>query len=186
MKLSVKLPAVFTILLFTSVTAASQLKPGISGDLKKVLDDFPNRFANITGELIMQNPQSADYGCTLKIDGVEECFISKYSGKNRTISSWQALILTTEDFESAKKKFRTIYGQVNNLSWNSMKLTGNYEAPDEDKKFSSVIFSLDHAGEPLRKLIVELILEAEQMDWKVKLLVYDRDRDDNERGEIIE
>ncbi|MEI9810355.1 MAG: hypothetical protein WDO16_22155 [Bacteroidota bacterium] len=95
-------------------------------------------------------------------------------------------MLTTESFEEAKKKFKALYNQLNNLSLKSMRLKGIYESPVEEKKFSSVLFSFDPSDESVKKLKVELIIEAEQMDWKVKVLVYDRDRDDNERGEVIE
>ncbi len=95
-------------------------------------------------------------------------------------------MLTTENFEDAKKKFKTLYTQLNNLSVKTMHLSGVYESPVEEKKFSSVLFSFDPADESLKKLKVELVIEAEGMDWKVKVLVYDRDRNDDERGDTIE
>lgn len=67
-----------------------------------------------------------------------------------------------------------------------MHLKGIYESPVEEKKFASVLFSFDNADESLKKLRVEVMLEADQMEWKVKVLVYDRDREDDERGEIQE
>lgn len=190
MKAFVKLPALFTIILFSVTSLNAQLKLNaantISTDIKKVIDDYPSHFANILGEVIIQNPQSTDYLCNFKVNGAEECTITRYTGKKNQISSWQAVMLTTESFDDAKKKFKSLYGQLNNLALKSMHLKGEYESPVEEKKFSSVIFSFDPADESVKKLKVELILEAEQMDWKVKVLVYDRDRDDNERGEVVE
>ncbi|HEY6506099.1 MAG TPA: hypothetical protein VIZ28_19120 [Chitinophagaceae bacterium] len=190
MKAFVKLPALFTIILFSFSSATAQLKLNprntITADLTKVIDDYPSHFDNIIGEMIIQNPQSIDYQCNFKVTGAEECIITRYTGKKNQVSSWQALMLTTEDFEEAKKKFKALYNQLNNLSFKSMNLKGSYEVPIEEKKFTSVIFAFDPSSESVKKLIVELILEAEQMDWKVKLLVYDRDRDDKERGEVIE
>jgi hypothetical protein len=190
MKAFVKLPVLFTILLLsaTSVSAQFKLNNGntISNDVKKVINDYPSHFDNILGEVIIQNPQSTDYLCNFKVTGAEECTITRYTGKKNQISSWQALMLTTESFDEAKKKFKSLYSQLNNLALQSMHLKGEYESPVEEKKFTSVLFSFDPADASVKKLIVELILQAEQMDWKVKVLVYDRDRDDNEKGEVVE
>jgi hypothetical protein len=190
MKLFVKLPVLFTILFLSFNVATAQLKlnPGntIARDVKKVIDAYPVHFDNIIGEPIIQNPQSTDYQCNFKVSGAEECIITRYAGKKNQVSSWQALMLTTENFEDAKKKFKTLYTELNNLSVKTMHLTGVYESPVEEKKFSSVLFSFDPADESIKKLKVELVIEAEGMDWKVKVLVYDRDRDDDERGDTIE
>ena len=67
-----------------------------------------------------------------------------------------------------------------------MRLKGEYESPVEQKKFASVVLSFDPADESLKKLKVEIVMEAEQMEWKIKVLVYDRDHEDDERGEIVE
>ena len=47
-----------------------------------------------------------------------------------------------------------------------------------------IIFSFEPPTDTcLKKLKVELTLQYyEPMEWKVKVLVYDRDREDNERG----
>lgn len=188
MKPPVKLLVVLTIFFFSAGSTKAQFKlsssSGISEDIKKVIDDYPNHFNNITGELIINNPQSSEYQCNFKVDGAEECTITKYDGKDNTISSWQATMLTTENFNEAKKKFRFLYDQLNNLPNNAMHLKGKYEAPVEEKKFASVIFSFTPATESVKKLRVEVALEAQGMEWKVKVLVYDRDREDDERGNI--
>ena len=100
-------------------------------------------------------------------------------------------MLTTEDFDKAKQKFKTIYSQLNNLSVSigkeNFRLRGVYEAPQEEKKFTSVLFSFDPADAAVKKLKVEISMEfMSPMEWKVKILVYDRDRDDNERGKTVE
>lgn len=190
MKVVVKLPALFTIFLFSLNTATAQLKlnpvNSIVSDVKKVIGDYPSHFDNILGELIIQNPQSADYQCNFKVNGAEECTITIYTGKKNRVSSWQATMLTTESFDEATKKFRSLYAQLNNLSLNTMHLKGVYESPVEDKKFTSVLFAFDPADDPVKKLKVELVIEAELLEWKVKVLIYDRDRDDDERGNVIE
>jgi hypothetical protein len=100
------------------------------------------------------------------------------------VISWQALMLTTDNFESAKKKFRSLYGELNSMSNSSIHLKGLYESPAEEKKFTSVLFSVEPSTELLKNLKVELTMEADGMDWKVRILVYDRTREDDEPGDV--
>ena len=37
--------------------------------LEKVIRDYPNRFHNIRGEMITQNPQTAEYKSTITVPG---------------------------------------------------------------------------------------------------------------------
>lgn len=188
MKISVKLLAAVTILLlsFHSLTAQTTdiSKNSITADIKKIIEDYPNHFSAFTGELIVSNPQSSDYTCTLKISGAEECTITKYSATDKTICSWQALMLTTESFNEAVKKFRSLYTQLNGLRLGSSQLSGTYEAPVEEKKFSSVLLSFSPVNDTMQKLKVELVMESEMVEWKVKLLIYERERNDDERGRL--
>jgi hypothetical protein len=187
MKPPVKTLVFLTIYFFSLSVATAQfgIKPttGIAPDIKKVIDDYPNHFDNILGELIIQNPQSTDYECNFKVNGAQECTITRYSGKKTPVTSWRALMLSTVNFEEAKRKFRSLYNELNNLSKESMQLKGTYESPAEEKNFTSILFSFDPPAESIKKLRVELVMEAEGMDWKVKVLVYDRSREDDERDD---
>jgi hypothetical protein len=186
----VKTLAAITASCFLFSSAYSQIKilpvGGLVSDIKKVINDYPYQFSHITGDLILENAQSSDYQCNLSITGAEESSITRYSAKTKVISSWTAIMLTTEDFEEAKKKFRSLYSQVNGLSVRSCKLHGVYEAPVEEKKSSNILFSFDANDESFRKLKVELVLYSDLLEWKVKLMIYDREREDDERGKVIE
>ena len=195
MKKSVKTLALLTIsfLLFNFSNAQLKLPAlnGIGNDIKKVIEDYPDRFANLLGELIVQNPQSTDYHCNFKVNGAEQTTITRYTSKNNNVCSWQTLILTTENFEKAKQKFKSLFNQLNNLavkagSSGSFYLKGTYESPTEEKQFASVLFSLKPANETMKKLKVEISLQYELMQWKVSVLVYDREREDYERGKQVE
>ncbi len=192
MRKSVK-PLVFiTIVALFCNTLGAQLKlpaiKGLGNDVKKVIEDYPNRFINLMGEIITENTQSTDYQCNFKINGAEEAIITRYSAK-KEVCSWQALMLTTDNFEIARQKFKSLYNQLNNLSvifgGTSFRLKGKYESPDEKNKFTSVLFSFEPANESAKKLKIEITMQVyEPMEWKVKVLVYDREREDDERGAI--
>jgi hypothetical protein len=194
MKQAVKTLVAFTIAASLTTTSTAQLRlPGttnVAPDVKKVIQDYPNHFQNLLGELIIQNPQSSDYKCNFKVNGAEEATITRYvSTKN--ISSWQAVMLTTESFDEARKKFKSLFTQLNNLTvkmenTDAFHLKGVYESPVEEKKFTSALLSVANADDAMKKLKVEIVMLYELMEWKVKVLVYDREREDNERGSVVE
>jgi len=192
MKDYVKTLGLFTFLILLLNSSSAQLsslslrKNDIFGGVEQVIRDYPNQFKNITGELITENPQSSDYRCTVKIDNTEESFITKYTATNKEIYSWQALVLTTENFEEAKRKFKSLFNELNNRLIDAAYLKGTYEAPAEEKKFTNVLFSFPTSDENFKRLKVELVMEAALMEWKVRLLIYDRERADNERGPAVE
>jgi hypothetical protein len=188
----VKSLVLLTLLLLhiSSSEAQIQLKlPTISPtivDVKKIIEDYPARFANITGALIVEHNQSADYACTINVSGAEEAFITKFAGK-KNIASWQAVMFTTENFDKAKQKFKSLCGQFNNLSIKleetNYKLKGDYNAPTEDLKFSSTVYSFTTTNENIKHLKVEVALQFNApMEWEVKLFIYDREREDDEKG----
>ncbi len=194
MRKPVKPLVLLTIISFLFLNSSAQLKlpmaNGIAGDVKKVIEDYPNRFINLMGEVITQHPQSTDYYCNFKVNGAEETYVTRYSAK-KEVCSWEALMLTTEHFDKAKQKFKSLYNQLQNMLVKfggvTYKLKGEYESPDEAKKFTSVLFSFEPTNEAATKLKIEVSMQfIEPMEWKVKLMVYDRDREDNERGQIKE
>ena len=191
---SVKSLVLITISSLLFNLAEAQLKlplmNAIGGDIKKVLEDYPNRFINLMGEVVAENTQSTDYQCNFNIHGAEEAIITRYSAR-KEVCSWQALMLTTENFDKAKQKFKALYNQLNNLSVDidkkNFRLNGKYEVPAAEKKFTSIIFSIKPENEAVKKLRVEISMQYfAPMEWKVKLLVYDKDREDDERGAIRE
>ncbi len=194
MKKSVKTLALITISFLFATHSTAQLKlsgiNGVASDVKKVIEDYPNRFINLMGEVLAQNTQSTDYHCNFTVHGAEEAFITRYPAK-KEICSWQALMLTTENFDKAKQKFKSLFNQLNNLSVKtgngSFKLKADYQSPEESKKFTSVLFSFEPVNEARKKLKVEIFMQyIEPMEWKVKLLIYDREREDDERGNVRE
>lgn len=190
MKKSVKSLVLITIAVLFFNNSKAQIKlpvlKVVTGDVKRVIEDHPNHFANLKGEMISQTTQTTDYACTFNANGAEETTITQYSSK-KEVYSWQALMLTTESFDKAKQKFRSLFTQLNNLSVKSgdqsYKFKGDYEQPDEKKKFTSVILS---AGAD-SKLKIEVSIQAyEPMDWKVKIIIYDKEREDDEKGDTKE
>jgi hypothetical protein len=193
---TVKASVLFAICIFFATLSQSQitLKPPtlspLPGDIKNLVADYPNRFAAVLGEEIAKNPQSTDYKCSAKITGAENSVITLYSSASGNKCSWSAEMLVTENFEEAKKKYKSLYTQLNNIQVSNesgaFHLKGKYDEPTEAKKFAGSVLSPDKIVNGYTALRLEVSLQYELLEWKVKLLLYGKEREDNERGKTTE
>jgi hypothetical protein len=194
-----KLTALYLLgisLFFSAYTASAQLRlPGLSNSdvrqaLEKVINDYPSEFATLKGEVLYTNPQTIEYESLLQFKSAEKNSIVQYSGKT-PVYSWQAQMFTTEEFSEAEKKYKSLYKDLKaiNLTLNrdySYRLEGDYGAPSESLKFASSVFRLLPNASNLPKVKVELSLQYELMEWKIYLSVYQKEREDDERGKVKE
>jgi hypothetical protein len=178
-----------------SFSSHSQLRlplaNALASDIRTVIRDYPHQFSSLQGTIIEENPQTIQYACNFKVSGAETSSITKYSANNKKVFSWEALMLTTDDFETAKKKFRALYLQFNQLGvkmdyGETFYLGGKYEAPVEEKKFNSVILMFENPDQNTYKMKLEISMQYELLEWKVRVLIYEHERDDDEQGETVE
>lgn len=182
--------------LISSFAAQSQLKlPGLSNSdvrqaLEKVITDFPKNFSTLKGEVVNDNAQSIEYASLLQFKTAEKNTITRYTGR-LPVYSWQAQMLSTEEFPVAEKKYKSLYKDLKNISLTlnrdySYGLDGEYDAPDESRKFATTVFHLTPNATNLPNVKVELSMQYEFPEWKVYLTVYQREREDDERGRTEE
>lgn len=178
-----------------TIPSISQVRiPGtdpVSTDMKKVIREYPHHFSALQGTVIEENPQTISYACNFEVRGAESSSITRYSSKANDVFSWQATMLTTEDFDVAKKKFRSLFNSLNNLSvkmdyGDTFYLSGKYETPTEERKFTTIVMSFEKADRITQKMKLELSLQYEMLEWKIRVSIYERDREDYEQGETIE
>ena len=181
------------LLIMLSLTSMAQIRaPFTNNDLRnsleKVINDFPRELNTIKGDVLVENPQTVEYASLLTFKGSEYNTITKYLSA-KPIYSWQATVLTTEDFETAVKKYKWLFNQMKVMTITSengygFSLNGTYGQPDESKKFSVSTFQLTPAPTNLTNLKIEVGLQYYFPEWRVNLLVYQKEREDNERGDV--
>jgi hypothetical protein len=177
-------------LLSVSILSKAQLKlPGLSSfrsDFQKVIEDYPHGFASIRGEVIVKNPQTIDYASLVVPAGTTDATVTEYSTEGKPVFSWQALIISTEDFAEAEKKYKWLYNQLRGLNVTHVvdryTLHGKFEPADESKKFAVTELVLSDPPPPLRKMKVEATMQFEFPEWKVKVLVYEKEKEDDEQA----
>ena len=163
----------------------------LSQDIKKIIRDYPNQFSHLQGDVVEEKTQSTDYDVNFNVSGAEKSVITRYSAKGKPVVSWEATMLTTDDFEKASKEYNKLFKQFNHMAVKmdngvTFYLQGDYETPLEQVKFSSAFLTFQKPEPAVQKMKLEVALHYELMEWKVKLLIYDRDREDDERGEMTD
>jgi hypothetical protein len=182
-------------LLITAGSVQAQLRvPVTNNDLRtnlsKVVSDFPDGFPTLKGEVVDDNPQTVEYRSLLDFKSAESNSIIRYKSL-RPVYSWQASILSTEDFDEAAKKYKWLCGQLKVMTIKmeggiSFTLSGKYEEPAETKKFFSSIYKLTPNASSMPKLKIEASMQFEFPEWKVNLLVYEKEKEDKDRGDVME
>jgi hypothetical protein len=180
------------ILIFTShnISAQSRLHAfkittSVRPDIEKVVNDYYGHFFNLKGEIIDETAHTIEYKSKLLPQGALESTITQIKNQ-KNIYSWQAIMLSTDEFEKAVEKYKEFYRQLNGSSMavyggRQYKLKGDFDTPDETRSFASSILEPDVKEKPLRRLKVEVALNYIFPEWTVKLLVYEKDADEDIR-----
>jgi len=180
------------LLLFSSPAGRAQLKQtstnsNLRNNLSAVISDYVTGFSILKGDTILVTAQSIQFATKLDCQGCEVNSITQYKSNNPTYS-WEVVLLTSENFEQVSKKYNWLCTQLKlmtvNTQGDSFTLSGDYNAADETKKFTSSIFRLMPHAVSIDKLKIEPSIRFEFPEWKVSLVVYEREREDNEQGNI--
>ncbi|MFL5774444.1 MAG: hypothetical protein ACJ75F_14875 [Flavisolibacter sp.] len=161
-------------------------KNDLRNNLEKIISDYPYGFGSLKGDTLYENPQTIEFASRLDFKTAEENSITEYKSAH-PVYSWSATLLTTEDFNEASTKYSWLNNQLKVMSLTfqgsySYSLTGSPEPASETRKFSSGIFSLMPRARDLPKIKIETSITFEFPEWKVKLMVYEKEREDDERG----
>ena len=186
------LTATFLFILFVFSLSAQviPIKNAFQTDIAKVISDYPNGYKNIIGEQIIENPQSIEFECLVKVKDAIKCKLIKYSSNLKDVYSWEADMIKTDDFEAASKKFKTLYNSLQYLSVNINEriavFKGDYIKPSEAIKFTTIVLDAGDNTPELKILKIALILETDMLDWVIKIQVYEQEREDKEKGPAID
>jgi hypothetical protein len=144
-------------------------------------------FSNKTQVVLEKVIQDSRYRSTLQLPGSASSTITVATGNEG--SGWTCTVLETKNFEEARQKYATIYGQLSNsiittAGQKTFILSGQYENPAEEKKSTCIIFSFLPGVGDMKKLKVELALREEGSNWKILLCVEDKDPKEETQGAI--
>jgi hypothetical protein len=168
------------LLLLTSVKAQIKLPIKLVASpaaLQQIVSGLDNNFETIKGDAINTAPQQIDYSSKIQWPDALSCFITQYSKtekKNTTSnSSFQVTFKESESYKDAIKLFKKSYNQINGATLRykgkSIKLTADYETPDENVGFSTIMLESKEDS----RLQVLLELTNDNLQWQVKINVFE-------------
>jgi hypothetical protein len=160
-----------------------------SAILEKVIQDYPNRFRDIKGDLIAENRRAAEYKSTIQLPGSSSCIVSRYTASRNDEYTWTCTVSETQDFGNASNTFKEVFDQIKNTivrveGDKHFILSGQYETPLEDKKTTRILFTLLPGLNDVKKLKVDLSLQSDKTGWKILISVYDHEPDEDGQGAI--
>ena len=173
-------PLFFIMSYAMALSAQGVFRNQTNGTLEKVIQDYPNQFKNLKGDLLASTAQAAEYKSVINIPGSVSTTVTQYTS-DKKIVSWQTIVFTSTTFEEARNKFKEVYSEIKNTivkldGERPVILNGQYENPEEAKNNTTVYFDLLPNTASTQQIKVDLCLEKMNQQWKIVLSVYDKDR----------
>jgi hypothetical protein len=175
------------VFIYSATSAQFKFISRVNGNtrmaLEKIITGYKEGFNDLKGDVIEKNPQSIEYECLQVFPAAESSKIIEYPG-GVPVYSWAAQILATEDYDEARKKYSSLYNDFKQMHLTiddgNRRLLGNYEAPSESKKFFETILYLSPGVPGRLKIKLKLAMEYEFPEWKVHLLLYEKEEEDSD------
>ena len=155
-----------------------------------VLRDFPNNLRNITGELVLAQGEFENYASMLALPESEHCLITRWHSTQDTTVSWQATMLTTDDFGKADHAYRDLYGKLQQcyiqlIDGTIVYLKGSWEPAKEGASFTTSTLHLTLDDQRYREVRVELELVYQLAEWGVNINIFSKKPDDEVGGGTV-
>jgi len=157
------------------------------GAIDAVLRDLPFNLRNITGELVLAQGEFENYASIVELPGAEQCIVTRWHSADDTTASWQAKMLSGEDFDQASKSYHELFRKLQGchltlVDGSVIYLKGDWEPAKEGSSFTTSTLKLMTGDWRYRDVKVELELVYQLADWAVHINIVTKKRDDQVGG----
>jgi hypothetical protein len=166
----------FTALVHPAFTQTSIFsKPvSFSKSLQSVLEDYPNNFHNISGDVLLEQGEAEQYESKVQIPGSEACIIGRYHSVIDTTASFQAIMFRSEEFEAAAKQYKAIYKQLKSspvvmVDKSKLYFNGSFSEPDNSLDFTVSTLTIPLEDRRFAGFRVDLELVYTMNEWAVNI-----------------
>lgn len=171
----------FCMLLFSFSSFAqfhlSILNNDVTNALEKVIEDFPNHFNIIRGDVIDKDVQTVNYSCTVNIPGADSSIIIQNGELKDNIYSWKEVVFESNDFDKAKTKFHAYYkdikGTAVTIDNSRISFNADYNEPDNVKQFTTILFIAHPQITQLKNVVIDLSLHYLMDSWQISICIYE-------------
>ncbi len=153
------------------------LNNDVNNILVKIIEDFPDHFNKIRGDVIDKDVQTITYASLVNIPGKDSGIIIQNGDVKDNIYSWKQVVFASDNFDAAKAKFHEYYKKINGtkviVDNNKIVFNADYNEPDDTKQFTTVLFITHPQTKQLKNVIIDLSLHYLIDNWQVSISVYD-------------
>jgi hypothetical protein len=155
--------------------------------INAVLKDFPYNLRNITGELVLAQGEFENYASIVELPGAENCIVTRYHSADDTTASWQAKMLSSDDFDQAAKAYHELFRKLQGcylrlVDGSVVYLKGDWEPAKEGASFTTSTLRLMTGDWRYKDVKVELELVYQLADWAIHINIVTKKRDDEVGG----
>lgn len=149
--------------------------------VERVISEEPTRLVRLRGDLLANNPEAVDYASMLLLKGAENCTISVFNTPGDTTACWKAELPVLDDFDQAKKAYRSLYESLHSARITRLhpgtvyRLQAPFQEASETKQTNTIEFVVDPAGDEFRKVRVQIMLSYVMPEWHLAVQVYEKD-----------
>jgi len=148
-----------------------------------VLRDFPNNLRNITGELVLAQGEFENYVSVLALPESQHCIITRWHSTQDTTVSWQATMLTTDNFGKADRTYRELYRKLQQcyiqlVDGTIVYLKGAWEPAREGASFTTSTLRVAVDDQRYKEVHVELELVYQLAEWGININIFSKKPDD--------
>ncbi|HEY4285765.1 MAG TPA: hypothetical protein VGN00_01590 [Puia sp.] len=158
--------------------------------INAVLKDFPYNLRNITGELVLAQGEFENYASIVELPGAENCIVTRYHSADDTTASWQAKMLSSDDFDEASKAYHALFRKLQGcylqlVDGSVVYLKGEWEPVKDGASFTTSTLRLMTGDWRYKDVKVELELVYQLADWAIHINIVTKKRDDEVGGRSI-
>jgi hypothetical protein len=151
--------------------------------INAVLGDFPYNLKDLTGELLMAEPEVDRYASLVSVREAEKCEVMRFHSVEDTTAGWQARMFSGGDFEEAARKYRQLFGMLQTcyvrLPDSSIYfLVGKWEPARQEVGFTTSTLRLRTNDYRYRHVVVELGMLYQVTDWAIDINIITKPDDD--------
>lgn len=155
-----------------------------SNALNEVAQGYFKNFEGSKGDILSETNDAISYQSKVTLPQSLSCVIVRYN--HPEAYSWEALMFESDDYDEVVMKYDQLFRQMNNCKltlngYDKVLLTGNYDKPDEGRKFAASHFVLDTNVSGRRNFSIELTMQYQFPEWSVKILMYEKIPDEEMR-----
>ncbi|MEO7444461.1 MAG: hypothetical protein ABIT96_01530 [Ferruginibacter sp.] len=154
---------------------------GITSSFQEVVKAYSHNYYSIQGEKISAAEDVDIYAVKQSLPGAVQSSLMRFHSLQDTTAAYQAIMYKGENYKEASKLYHQLYQQVKRAvieeEGHKLKFHGEFEAPDDDVRFTVTSLALDGEVSTYKNFFAEIELTQVYLEWEVRINLHSRKED---------